>query len=53
MGRLVKFVLRPGNAAECVALPDLIGAVATQELIADKAYDTVLLHFAGGRQIRR
>ncbi len=43
MGRLVKFVLRPGNAAECVVLPDLIGAVATQELIADKAYDTDLI----------
>ena len=40
MGRLVKFVLQPGNAAECVALPALVGGVATQELIADKAYDT-------------
>ena len=43
MGRLVKFVLRPGNAAEGVALPALVGGVATQELIADKAYDTDLI----------
>ena len=40
MGRLAKLALQPGNAAECVALPALVGGVATQELIADKAYDT-------------
>ena len=40
MGRLVKFSLQPGNAAECVALPGLVGEVAARELIADKAYDT-------------
>ncbi len=43
MGRLVKFVLRPGNATEYVALPVLVGGVAAQELIADKAYDTDLI----------
>ena len=42
MGRLVQFVLQPGNAAECVALPALVGGVAPEELIADKAYDTDL-----------
>ena len=42
MGRLVKFVLQPGNAAECVALPALVGGFAPEELIADKAYDTDL-----------
>ena len=40
MGRLVKFALQPGNAAEGVALPALVVGVATQELIADQAYDT-------------
>ena len=40
MGRLVKFVLQPGNATEYVVLPGLVGGVAAQELIADKAYDT-------------
>ena len=40
MGRLVKFALQPGNAAEGVGLPALVVGVATQELIADKAYDT-------------
>ena len=40
MGRLVKFVLQPGNATEYVALPGLVSGVAAQELIVDKAYDT-------------
>ena len=43
MGRLVKFVLQPGNAAEHLALPALLDGLATQELIADKAYDTDLI----------
>ena len=42
-GRLVKFVLQPGNAAEHRALPALLDGLATQELIADKAYDTDLI----------
>ena len=39
-GRLVRFTLHPGNAAESPLLPDLLGGVETDELIADKAYDT-------------
>ena len=31
MGHLVNFALQPGNAAERVALPALVGSVATQE----------------------
>ena len=40
MGRWVKFVRQPGNAAEHMALPALVGGVATQELIAAQAYAT-------------
>ena len=43
MGRLVKFVLQPGNAAEHRALPALLDGLATQELIADQAYATDLI----------
>lgn len=39
-GRLVRFTLRPGNAAENQELPTLLNGVHTNELIADKAYDT-------------
>ena len=39
-GRLVRFTLRPGNAAENKELPTLLNGVHTTELIADKAYDT-------------
>ena len=39
-GRLVKFTIRPGNAAESPELPTLLDGVATSEVIADKAYDT-------------
>ena len=39
-GRLVKFSLKPGNAAESPELATLLDDVATAELIADKAYDT-------------
>ena len=39
MGRLFKFVRLPDNAAECVALPALVGGVAAEELIAGKSYD--------------
>ena len=39
-GRLVKFTLRPGNAAESLELATLLDGVQTGELIADKAYDT-------------
>ena len=39
-GRLVKFSLVPGNAAELSELDTLLDGVPTTELIADKAYDT-------------
>ena len=39
-GKLVKFAIRPGNAAENVELPTLLDGVHSDELIADKAYDT-------------
>ena len=39
-GRLVRFTLRPGNAAEAPELPTLLDGVLTNELIADKAYDS-------------
>ena len=39
-GRLVKFTIRPGNAAENLELPTLLDGVDTSEVIADKAYDT-------------
>lgn len=53
MGRLVQFVLQPGNAAECVALPALVGGFAPEELIADKAYDTdIARNWLAGANIR-
>ena len=39
-GRLVRFTVRPGNAAENHELPTLLSGVDTNEVIADKAYDT-------------
>ena len=39
-GRLVRFTIRPGNAAEAPELPTLLDGVSTSELIADKAYDS-------------
>ena len=39
-GRLVRFTLRPGNAAEAPELPTPLDGVLTNELIADKAYDS-------------
>lgn len=38
-GRLVRFTLRPGNAAESSELATLLDGVQTGELVADKAYD--------------
>jgi len=38
-GRLVRFTIRPGNAAESKELPTLLDGVLTNELIGDKAYD--------------
>ena len=45
-GRLVKFTLRPGNAAESSELHTLLDGVQTDELIADKAYDTDAIRLA-------
>ncbi len=39
-GRLLGFSLHAGNAAENPVLPELLDGVQTEELIADKAYDT-------------
>ncbi len=39
-GRLARFTIRPGNAAENTELPTLLDGVHTSELIGDKAYDT-------------
>ena len=39
-GRLLRFTIRPGNAAEGPELPTLLDNVLTGELIADKAYDS-------------
>ena len=39
-GRLVRFTIRPGNAAEAPELTTLLDGVSTGELIADKAYDS-------------
>ena len=39
-GNLVKFTLRPGNAAEVHELSTLLDGVPTGEVIADKAYDS-------------
>ena len=42
-GRLVRFTIRPGNAAEAPELTTLLDGVLTDELIADKAYDSDLI----------
>ena len=39
-GRLARFAIRPGNAAENLILGTLLEGVRTEELIADKAYDS-------------
>ncbi len=39
-GRLVRFTIRPGNAAENAELSTLLDGVTTSEVIADKAYDS-------------
>ena len=39
-GRLVRFTIRPGNAAEAPELTTLLDGVLTGELIADKAFDS-------------
>lgn len=39
-GRLARFTVVPGNAAENKELAPLLDGVHTNELIADKAYDT-------------
>ena len=39
-GRLIRFTIRPGNAAEAPELTALLDGVLTGELIADKAYDS-------------
>ena len=45
-GRLVRFTIRPGNAAENHELPTLLSGVDTNEVIADKAYDTDAIRLA-------
>ena len=45
-GRLVRFTLRPGNAAEGPELPTLLDGVLTNELIADKAFDSDLIRLS-------
>ena len=49
-GRLVRFTIRPGNAAEAPELTTLLDGVLTGELIADKAYDSdpIRLSLASG-----
>ena len=39
-GRLVRFTIRPENAAEAPEVPTLLDDGLTGELIADKAYDS-------------
>lgn len=39
-GRLFRFTIKPGNAAESPLLLELIDGVQTNELIADGAYDS-------------
>ena len=41
-GRLVRFTLRLGNAAEAPELPTPLDGVLTNELIADKAYSDAM-----------
>ena len=38
-GNLVRYLLLPGNAAESPGLVPLVDGIATNEVIADKAYD--------------
>ena len=45
-GRLVRFTVHPGNAAESPLVPELMDGVETREFIADKAYDTDILRRA-------
>ena len=45
-GRLVRFTMRPGNAAEAPELTTLLDGVLTGELIADKAYDSDSIRLA-------
>lgn len=39
-GRLLRFAIKPGNAAESPVLPELLDGVETNELIADRADDS-------------
>ena len=39
-GKLVRFTLHPGNAAESPLVPALLDGVEAGELIADRAYDS-------------
>lgn len=39
-GRMFRFTLTPGNAAEAHSVEELLDGLATGELIADRAYDT-------------
>ena len=40
VGKLARFTIRPGNAAENLELPTLLDGIRTSEVIADKAYDS-------------
>lgn len=40
VGRLVRFSLIPGNAAEVKEFPPLLDGISTSEVIADRAFDT-------------
>ncbi len=44
-GRLVRFTIRPGNAAENLELATLLNGVHANEVIADKAYDSNAIRF--------
>ena len=37
---MLRFTVKPGNAAECLELGTLVDGIAPRELIADKAYDS-------------
>ena len=39
-GNLIRYLLLPGNAAEPQGLVPLMGVITTNEVIADKAYDS-------------
>ena len=39
-GRLARFSVKPGNAAENKELDTLLDGIVTREVVADKAYDT-------------